>query len=338
VRSRAWMLVVVSALLASCSGDGGSPSSSVPSSSPPSSTGASASPATASFDDPIDVAFDPSGTTWIGNYASSTLLGFTAMDLHGNLGQVQPTPSVTLTDLHGPNQLTFDSDGVLWVASWDDDSIRAYTPSALSESGAARASITITGPHIAEPTDLVFDATGALWVANQGTGDVVAYDPDQLEETGQPKPRVVLRPFPQEVEPPEAIAFDQGGRLWVSDYDLDVVLGFADPRRAGAGSMKPTVTLDLPQLSGPIGLTVDDGGRLWVAEATAAEIAVFSKDVRDGSAPSFTVTGKDIQMPHTVAFGPDGSVWIPCYDDTVLRYDLDDVGSDGGAKPTLVLR
>lgn len=42
-------------------------------------------------------------------------------------------------------------------------------------------------------------------------------------------------------------------------------------------------------------------------------------------------------MPHTVSFGPDGSVWIPCYNDTVLGYGLDQILAGDDAGPRLVL-
>jgi streptogramin lyase len=91
----------------------------------------------------------------------------------------------------------------------------------------------------------------------------------------------------------------------------------------------------LPQLSGPIGLTFDAQGRLWIAEATLDALAVFTP----GQArPDYTLTGADLSMPHIARFGPDGGIWIPCFDDTVLRYDADDVEAAGKTQPALILR
>lgn len=337
IRPRAFASVVVALTLAvpACVAKNGSPPSSSAPTAPRTST--SVAPATPTFDDPIDVAFEPSGMMWVGNYRASTLVGFRPADLRGISGSATVEPSVTLTGLHGPNQLVFARNGVLWVASYDDDSIRAYPPSALSTSGTAKASIVIRGSHIAEPTDLVFDGRGALWVANQGNGDVVSFAPQQLEASGRPRPQTVLRPFPHEQEPPEALAFDAQGQLWVSDYDLDVVLGFSPGQLKGSGAPSPSLRLELPNLSGPIGLTFDGQDRLWVAEATGSTLAVFPSGAHGHPSPEFTVTGDALQMPHTVVFGPDRRVWVPCYDNTVLRYGAVDLGGTRHPKPTLIL-
>lgn len=302
---------------------------------PSATVSSGSSPSPASFDDPIDVAFDRTGRMWVGNYAGSTLLGYRPSDLAAATGETSVEPIVTLTGLGGPNHIQFADTGVLWVAAYDDDAIHAYPPSALITSGTPEPSVTIGGPDIASPTDLAFDARGWLWVANQGNGEVLGYAPEQVRTSGRPTPRVVLRPFPDEQQPPEAIAFDADGRLRVSDYDLDAVLAFDASELRRSGVPHPSERLQLPQLSGPIGLTFDAQGRLWIAEATLGVVAAFSPGQ---NRPDFTLSGNDLDMPHIARFGPDGGIWIPCFDDTVLRYDVDDVAADGNAQPTLILR
>jgi sugar lactone lactonase YvrE len=331
VPSRLPILVTVILLLAAC--DGGARSPVLPSSAATRSATSSAVP---SFDDPIDVAFDRSGGMWIGNYRSSTLFGYRPSDLRAASGEASIEPSVTLTDLGGPNQLAFSADGVLWVAAYDDDAIRGYQPATLSTSGRAKASVSITGRQLTSPTDLAFDDRGWLWVANQGNGRVVAYAPEQLRASGQPQPRLVLRPFPGEQQPPLALAFGQDGRLWVSDHDLDVVVAFDRSQLQGSGVPRPSQRLQLEQFAGPIGLTFDGRGRLWIAEATLGQIDVFSQDAQAVPHRDATLHGNDLQMPHSVTFAPDGGIWIPCYNETVLRY-ASDAASERGAQPTLIL-
>jgi streptogramin lyase len=287
------------------------------------------------FRDPIDVAFDRTGAMWVGNYRSSTLVRFLPEDLEGASGRSSLQPSLTLSGFHGPNQIVFDRNGMLWVASWDDNAIRAYLPTALSTSGEATATVTIRGSHLAEPTDLVFDATGALWVANQVTGEVVSYTRDDLMAGGRPRPHVVLRAFPAGT--PEAVAFDLTGRLWVSDYYGDMLRAFDSSALAASGRPKPSRLLMLPDGAGPIGLTLDKRGRLWIAEAGVHAIAVFGPNPEGTADPEFTLTGDALDMPHSVTFGPDDSVWAPCYNDTVLRYDQGAVESGGAVQPAVIL-
>jgi streptogramin lyase len=195
--------------------------------------------------------------------------------------------------------------------------------------------VTIRGSHLAEPTDLVFDASGALWVANQVTGEVVSYRRDDLMGGGRPRPRVVLRVFSPGT--PEAMAFDLTGGLWVSDYNGDVVRALDPSALTTSGAPKSSRRLELPDGAGPIGLTVDKRGRLWIAEAGAHAIAVFGPNPKGATDPEFTLTGDALDMPHSVTFGPGASVWIPCYNDTVLRYDEGMVESGGAVQPTVVL-
>src|SRR5206468_4734029 len=88
-RRKLLVLATLVLLLAACHGGAGSPV--------PSSLSVTRSPtrsAAPSFDDPIDVAFDPSGGMWIGNYRSSTLLVYRPSDLRTASGETSIAPTV----------------------------------------------------------------------------------------------------------------------------------------------------------------------------------------------------------------------------------------------------
>jgi streptogramin lyase len=145
-------------------------------------------------------------------------------------------------------------------------------------------------------------------------------------------PDVAFRPFPAGT--PEAIAIDLRGRLWVTNYNADVVEIF-DVARLASGTARPTGRLVLPQLAGPIGITFDRRGRAWIAEATANAVSVYASAARGRARPVATVkTG--LEMPHTVTFGRRGDVWIPCYNDTVVRYARTSQDLPG-QRPTAIL-
>jgi streptogramin lyase len=269
---------------------------------------------------------------WVANYRDSTLDGFSPTDVRGASGRTSVAPSVVLSGLGGPNQIQFDERGNLWVAAWDRDSIDEYAAADLETSGEAEPIATIRGPQVREPTDLVFDERGGLWVANQSTGAILRFAFAEVRNGERVQPEVVLRVFPAGT--PEAIAF-AAGRLWVSDYDDDLIAIF-DPVQIGtSGSARPAARLLLPDLSGPIGLTFGDD-RMWVAEATAGTVAVFDPRARRRAAPEMEVRDEACVMPHAVTFGPGGSVWVPCYNDQVLRYELGD-SARSLAPPTAVL-
>ena len=137
---------------------------------------------------------------------------------------------------------------------------------------------------------------------------------------------------------PQALSFDGEGWLWVTSYYDDQVVAFAPDQLARSGAPKPRVRWDLPGGSGPIGVTVDDREQVWVAEALADMIVSFPAGAKDGRTPQpmAAISGGQLVMPHGITFASDAA-WIPCYNDTVLRYGLDRIGRTFGGEPDLVL-
>jgi len=48
------------------------------------------------------------------------------------------------------------------------------------------------------------------------------------------------------------------------------------------------------------------------------------------------LAGPDVVMPHDVSFDSRGAAWVPCYNDTVLRFSAAALHA-GRARPDLVL-
>src|SRR5215510_13315288 len=89
------------------------------------------------FRDPIGVAIDQAGNVWIGDYRRSTLQMFRAEDVAGATGETRLEPALMLSDAGGPNQLTFDGHGNLWVVEWDQDAVASFSPDGLTHGGPA---------------------------------------------------------------------------------------------------------------------------------------------------------------------------------------------------------
>jgi sugar lactone lactonase YvrE len=231
-------------------------------------------------------------------------------------------PSGIITPAGGPNELRFDDNDTLWVAGWDQGAILGYSPEARA-ADSPRPTVIIEGPGLDQPTDIAFDGRGTMWVANQGSGATVAYAANQLRTGGQLRPAVTLRIRGFGANTPEALAFDRRGRLWVSSYYHDVVVGLV-PSQLRSGSLKPrpACRIDLPADSGPIGLTVDRPGRLWIAEASASTVAALDLTHPGGEAvPVMTLRGDDVHMPHAITFDAKDNAWLPCYNGTLARFD-----------------
>jgi sugar lactone lactonase YvrE len=315
------MMLLVS-LMAGCSPAPSLHGPASASGSPSVTAGGASSPAATTFPgfiDPVGIAFDTGGAAWVADYQEDNLSSFSpaVIAIHG---RAHLEPSTIVRSAGGPNELRFDARGTLWVAAWDQGVIRGYGLDALQASS-PRPTVTISGPSLNQPTDIAFDHAGTMWVANQATGKIVGFAPDQIRHSGQPKPSVTLRLLGFGADTPEALAFDRRGRLWISSYYDDLVVGLS-PSQLSTGVPQPALRLDLPSDSGPIGLTVDAVGRLWVAEASRDRVVAFGVNRLAGRPrPLLTLTGRDLQMPHTVTFDSSGNAWLPCYNGVLARFD-----------------
>jgi sugar lactone lactonase YvrE len=303
------------------SGCGGAPGAQPPHTSTRANASAASptAPAFPGFIDPVGIAFDRQGRSWVADYRRDSLSLLPAADLAAR-GRTQVHPSAVISPAGGPNQLRFDRNGTLWVAGWGQGTILGYSPEALA-AGSPRPTVIIEGPSLDQPTDIAFDRRGTMWVANQGTGAIVAYAADQLRDGGRLQPIVTLRVPGFGDDSPEALAFDRSGRLWVSSYYDDLVVGLA-PSQLRSASPSPSFRIQLPSDSGPIGLTVDRMGRLWVAEASSSEVAALDL-THPGRrpVPVIVLKGDAVHMPHSVTFDAADNAWLPCYNGTVARFD-----------------
>jgi sugar lactone lactonase YvrE len=279
------------------------------------------------------VAFDGSGHLWIANYRSGALLGYEIGQLRHATGRAHLAPAITASIPGGPNQIAVDGQGRLWLADWDTNTVSAYQATSLG-SGSATPAVVLSGPDLASPTDLAFDSAGNLWVANQASGRVLEFRATDLDRSGSPRPAASLLPGGAGRGTPEAIAFDPAGRLWVSDYYRGMVMALARSELRGRGRVRPELNIDVGTRTFPIGLTFDRSGRLWMAGAHA--IVVFRVHPRRATDVAMRLSGPDVVMPHDVSFDATGAAWVPCYNDTVLRYSA--AGLHGTrVRPDLVL-
>ncbi len=186
-----------------------------------------------SLSGPSGLAFDRDGNLWVANSGgnSNSLVKFAPAQLERS---GSPTPTATITSpgnaLVSPRGLAFDKDGRLWATSGPDRIVK-FTPAQLASGGAATSTVipavTLTSnrdngfPSIQNPTALAFDAGGNLFVGN-GSGQVMSsFSPAQQAATSSPRPNLQLvDPLSGAsgcvVTPAGGIAFDTGGKLWVT--------------------------------------------------------------------------------------------------------------------------
>ena len=187
----------------------------------------------ASFNCPIALAFDHSGNLWIANAGTSSdntpsIVQYPAASLF----EKTPAPAITLTlnTFQGLRSLAFDTAGNLWVSVQNNqtDGVYQFTPGQLSTSGAPAAALILQSSSFYYPDDIVFDSANNIWISYRagnlspsGLGGIQMFAAASLTGSGtiEPAAAVTIGGGPCSVLAicgPAALAFDQGGNLWVA--------------------------------------------------------------------------------------------------------------------------
>jgi hypothetical protein len=253
-------------------------------------------------------AFDSHGNLWVTSAAAGTITQFAARDL-GASGT--PAPTVTITGPAGalPQGIAFDANGNLWVANSSMQTIMEFTASQLASSGTPTPAVTLASASLNTPLALAFDGTGNLWVADYLANTVMEFTASQLASGGMQAPAITLLAFAGSIVNPAALAFDQTGNLWVSNYGSSTLVAFAPSQLVTTGSQPPNVTLSSAgDLKAPVGIAFDASGNLWIANSNAnGGLAEFtaSQIMSSGSpTPAVLVSETSLGSPGAIAFNP----------------------------------
>ena len=253
----------------------------------------------------LAMAFDTAGNLWAPDISASTVVKYTAAQLTavGN-----PTPTVTLSAPRGtspaPCGIAFDLQGNLWIANSASNTVVAYTPSQLENSGSPTPAVTLsaTKGSLLFPCALAFDRAGNLWVGNEAGTNVVEYGASQLTASGSPTPAVTLSSGA-----PLSLAFDSTGDLWVGLNNFGIA-EYSPAQLAVSGAPTPIKSIfSGGTLNEPDGLAFDNSGDLWVVNNGASTVEEFTpSQLAAGGALTATVTvsGTAIGNPVALAFNP----------------------------------
>jgi len=223
------------------------------------------------------------GNLWVANYKSgptSSGKGFITEYLASQLASSgAPTPNVTQIDsaeFAGPDGIAFDSEGNLFVADFDAAKVWVFKASTV----AGWSGVGVNTPSDAQlsdtsslnPTAVAIDHSGNLWAADcegetSGGGELYMFPKGTLTTTATTA-AVIFKSITvntsngpdQSLNCPGAIAFDQKGNLWYSNFISSAGAGgsvgeFLKSQLAASGASSPAPNI---YLEGDTGLTVFD--------------------------------------------------------------------------------
>lgn len=84
----------------------------------------------------------------------------------------------------GPDSITQDINGKIWIAFYDGDRIARYSAAAIQAGGNPAPEVVITSPDIVGPGGIEFDDEGTLWISNYDRAEVVGIKKEKLNASG----------------------------------------------------------------------------------------------------------------------------------------------------------
>ncbi len=188
------------------------------------------------------LAFDDAGDLWVVDRNYTTLNEFTPAQLAAGGTQ---TPAVIVNKIFGtlsmPWQAAFDAHGNLWVTNFGDSTIVGYSAAQLAAGGDPVPYAAIAGSKgTSDCLGLAFDAQGNLWVSTL-TDTIVKFNASDLTTIGAPVPAVIITGAT--LSAPVALAFDNSGALWASNWFANTLVKYNANQLASTGSPTPAVTI-----------------------------------------------------------------------------------------------
>jgi sugar lactone lactonase YvrE len=235
------------------------------------------------------VAFDGACNLWVSDFNNNRVLQYIPTFVNGMnanlvIGQsdfVSSGSNTTANGLAGPQFITFDSSGNLWVADYENNRVLEFKPTFKTNESASlvigQTDFISGGSNtsqngLANPFGVAFDSSGNLWVADSGNNRVLKF-PQPLSSGMNASVVIGQTDFVSGgpgsgaagLSGPSSVAFDSAGNLYVVDPNNNRVLIFHPPLVTGMSASvaigQPDLTSTDPAttaagLQGPLGVTI----------------------------------------------------------------------------------
>ena len=242
--------------------------------------------------DPLGIALDSSGNIYVADTTAASVFVYPPLGSAGwvtgppETYSVAPTASISgnNTRLSGPNGITLDSSGNIYVA---DDGVSNFTGFPTS---------VFVYPPLGNSTGLLNEIPSAAVGSTVTTG----------------------------LHTPYGIALDSSGNFYVADDGDSTasppISASLSVYPAGSnGNSAPTATISGTNtgLSHPYGVALDSSGNIYVVDHGAASVFVYSAGSSGDAAPIATISGSNTGLIHPYGIALDSSGKIYVTDDGV---------------------
>jgi sugar lactone lactonase YvrE len=290
----------------------------------------------ATFNEPFALAVDSSGNVFVADTNSNAIRKITpagvVTTLAGGAGKGSSDGTSTAAKFSEPRGIAIDAAGNLYVADYENHTVRKVTPSGVvtTLAGTAGSSGNTDGQGAAARFQalqgITVDSAGNIYVTEQANRSVRKITPAGLVTT--------LASGASAFGEPRGIAIDAGGNLFIADYTAHVVrkVTAAGVVSTYAGTAPTPGSTDGPTSSAlfyaPNGVAVDNAGNLYVADtlnntvrkisSTGAVTTLAGLAGRSSSVDGVASAAR-FEDPYAIAVDSSGNTYVADATDHSIR-------------------
>ena len=205
-----------------------------------------------------------------------------------------------------PLSLATDTQGHLWVAISDNDTVKEFT---IAATGFMKLALNKAN-GLLEPYSIAADNRGNVWIANSSSSSV-----QQFSDSG-----ILLQTLTKGISNPSIVVCDSFGHLWIGNKGNNTVQEFSV-----SGTLLNTLTEGIVQ---PLSLATDSQDNVWVGNGIG-KVEEFS-----ASGQLLNLLTQGINQPACLATDYQGNVWVANINN--LKGYIEEFSSSGKLLNTLI--
>ena len=298
-------------------------------------TGDKGQAASATLQQPTDVAVDSAGNLYIADWGNNRIRKVTAATgviatVAGNGTKTVSADYIAATSagLVSPQRIALDSSANFYIV--DAGRIRKVANGTITTMAGGGSPAGENGPaasaQLLSPQGLALDAAGNLYIADQGTGRILKVSGGLLSKVaggGNPLAANVedILATSAVLSMPYGVALDPSGNIYFAESTAARVRkisgGFITTVAGGGSVVGDNGPATSAQLSDPLGIAVDAGGDLYIADLNRVRMVsngTITTMAGNGTAgyqgDSGLATAAELASPNGVAVDSSGNLYI----------------------------